>query len=179
MAVTRSSLSGWRSGGATVAIFPSEPADTIRFMLQHSNAKLLFVGKLDNWDKRASVPDGMPCGGNAHIYFSESRGLGLDGARLAGSASAPIPADVIVWYRKLGLTLLEAYGMTEDFGYSHASSERFNAPGYVGMPYEGVEVRLSDDDPNARLRWKPNSRNCATKSIDRYRSVSDCTCWLH
>ena len=297
-------LAIWMAGGTTVAIFPTEGADTIRFVLEHSDAKLLFVGKLDHWNKqRSGVPAGMPCialplappteferwdaivarappvegrparapgdlailiytsgstgqpkgvmhtfghitravegiihtilkpfdpkeeirlisylplahvyeragveclsliRGGTHVYFIESletfvadlrrarptvfysvprlwlkfqhgvfakmppaklnfllgipfvrkivghkvlAGLGLDQVRLAGSASAPIPAELIAWYRRLGLNLLEGYGMSEDFGYSHASSEQFNAPGYVGVPYEGVEIRLSD-----------------------------------
>jgi long-subunit acyl-CoA synthetase (AMP-forming) len=73
------------------------------------------------------------------------RGLGLDQVHLAFSGSAPIPAELITWYRKLGLQLFEGYGMTEDFAYSHASTEQANAPGYVGVPFEGVEVRISDD----------------------------------
>jgi long-chain acyl-CoA synthetase len=48
-------------------------------------------------------------------------GLGLDHVRLAGSGSAPIPAELIAWYRKLGLNLLEGYAMSEDFAYSHLS----------------------------------------------------------
>jgi long-subunit acyl-CoA synthetase (AMP-forming) len=35
--------------------------------------------------------------------------------------------------------------MTEDTAYSHTSSEGLNAPGYVGAPLPGVEVRLSPD----------------------------------
>jgi acyl-CoA synthetase (AMP-forming)/AMP-acid ligase II len=66
--------------------------------------------------------------------------------RLAFSGSAPIPAELITWYRKLGLQLFEGYGMTEDFAYSHASTEQANAPGYVGVPFEGVEVRIGEND---------------------------------
>jgi long-chain acyl-CoA synthetase len=73
-------------------------------------------------------------------------GLGLDQVRLAFSGSAPIPAELIVWYRKLGLQLFEGYGMTEDCAYSHASTEEASEPGYVGVPFEGVEVRLGEDD---------------------------------
>ncbi len=71
-------------------------------------------------------------------------GLGLDCVRLAGSGSAPIPADLIAWYRKLGLNLLEGYAMSEDYAYSHLSTETYNEPGYVGVPYAEVDVRISD-----------------------------------
>lgn len=73
------------------------------------------------------------------------KGLGLDSVRLAGSGSAPIPAELIQWYRSLGLMLLEGYAMSEDFAYSHLSTPEFTEPGYVGVPYPGVEVRLSDE----------------------------------
>jgi long-chain acyl-CoA synthetase len=73
------------------------------------------------------------------------KGLGLDQVRYAASGSAPIPAELIVWYQRLGLNLFEGYGMTEDFAYSHASTEKYGAPGYVGVPLPGVEVRLAED----------------------------------
>lgn len=293
-------LAIWIGGFTTVAIFPTEGADTVKYVLEHSEAKALFVGKLDTWPKQApGVPSGVPCiafplapktefdtwdavigrtapvegraarapddlamiiytsgstgqpkgvmhsfgritratlgivkgigmvpedralsylplahvferayiectslmvGG--HIYFAEAidtfvsdlkrarptlfisvprlwlkfqqgvfskmppkrldlllkipfignmirkkvlTGLGLDHVRLAGSGSAPIPAELITWYRKLGLNLLEGYAMSEDFAFSHLSSIEKNAPGYVGAPYAGVEVRISDE----------------------------------
>ena len=297
-------LAIWMAGGTTVAIFPTESAQTIRYVLDHSDAKLLFVGKLDNWEQQArGVPTAMPCiglplaaagsfdqwdaliastapltgkparepddlamiiytsgstgqpkgamlnfravsavaqgiagdlrkrngahkewrvlsylplahsferaciesvawfDGRGRIYFAESlntfiadlnrarptlfvsvprlwlkfqqgvfakmpakkldfllgipflgkrigrkvlAGLGLDQVELAASGSAPIPAELIAWYRKLGLNLLEGYAMTEDFAYSHRSTEEHNAAGYVGVPYDGVQVRISD-----------------------------------
>ena len=295
-------LAIWMAGGTTVAIFPTEGPDTIRFVLEHSDARLLFVGKLDTWEhQQAGVPADLPCialplaprtsfnqwdditarteplaghvtrgaddlamiiytsgstgtpkgamisfgavsavakgytddlaqrrgadalwrvlsylplahsyeraviaapawhSGRLHIFFAEAldtfvadlnrarphlflsvprlwlkfqqgvlakippkklnfllglpiigkligrkvlTGLGLDQVQLAASASAPIPPDLIAWYRKLGLNLLEGYGMTEDFAFSHHSTEQLNAPGYVGIPYDGVEVRI-------------------------------------
>ena len=71
--------------------------------------------------------------------------LGLDAVRIAGSGSAPIPAELIAWYRELGLNLLEGYAMSEDFAYSHLSTEQYNEPGYVGVPYPEVDVRISDE----------------------------------
>lgn len=295
-------LAIWLAGGTTVAIFPTENADTIRFVLEHSDAKLLFVGKLDAWEQqKAGVPDDLPCiafplapptgfkqwddlvtrtepldgkptrladdvamiiytsgstgtpkgamisfgavtavaqgyvndmeqrmgeandwhvlsylplahsyeraviespawySGRVRVFFAESldtfladlnrarpnlfisvprlwlkfqqgvlarmpaqrldfllglpiigklvgrkvlKGLGLDQVQLAASGSAPIPAELITWYRKLGLNLMEGYAMTEDFAFSHRSTETANAPGFVGIPYDGVEVRI-------------------------------------
>ena len=298
-------LAIWMAGGTTVAIYPTETADTVRFVLEHSGASLLFVGKLDTWSQQAlGVPEGLPCialplapktrfdtwdavvgrtapllgkvqrsptelamlaytsgstgqpkgvmhsfecmtraaeglvdsmapymgnnsearglsylplahvferayvecasmvKGNSHIFFAESletlmedlnrarptsfisvprlwlkfqqgvfskmppkkldrllsipivgrivgrkvlKSLGLDQVVVAGSGSAPIPAELISWYRRLGLQLMEGYAMTEDFGYSHTSTPEFNKPGCVGVPRPGVQVRISDD----------------------------------
>ncbi len=293
-------LAIWIGGYTTVAIFPTENADVVRYVLEHSEAKVLFVGKLDTWSAQepgvpADLPriafplapktqfdtwdavigrtqpltgrvarqgdelamiiytsgsTGQPKGvmhsfervtrategivrgvgfvpgeralsylplahvferayiecasfvGGGHIFFAEAldtfvadlkraqptlfisvprlwlkfqqgvfaklppkkldlllripvirgliakkvlTGLGLNKVRLAGSGSAPIPAELISWYRRLGLNLLEGYAMTEDFAFSHLSSVEKNAPGYVGLPYAGVEVRISDE----------------------------------
>ena len=71
--------------------------------------------------------------------------LGLDAVRFAGSGSAPIPADLIHWYRHLGLELLEGYGMSEDFCYSHSNKPGEVAVGSVGSPQPGVECKLSEE----------------------------------
>jgi len=72
------------------------------------------------------------------------RGLGLDHVRVAASGSAPIPPELLDWYRRLGLELLEGYGMTENISYSHVSRPGAVRVGYVGSPAPGVEVRLSE-----------------------------------
>jgi len=296
-------LAIWMAGGTTVAIFPTETAETVRYVLEHSEASLLFVGKLDIWpQQQPGVPAGMPCitfplaprtdfetwdaivartaplggrpqraeddlamliytsgstgqpkgaminfgsitragegfsnytrkrlggeiefrilsylplahsyerscveastlvAGEAHVFFAEAldtflqdlqrarptifisvprlwlkfqqgvfakmspkkldrllsipiigrmvgkkvlKGLGLDQVRNAASGSAPIPAELIAWYRRLGLKLYEGYGMTEDNSFSHGSNEEFNEPGYVGVAMPGVQVRIS------------------------------------
>ncbi len=298
-------LAIWMAGGTTVAIFPTESADTIRYVLEHSEASLLFVGKLDTWERqKPGVPEGLPriafplapasaraeyptweqvVAGNApladpprraadelamliytsgstgtpkgvmvsfeaftraaegivgdlrkrigagqsrmlsylplahsferswveasslvdgrtRVYFADSldtfledlrrarptmfisvprlwlkfqqgvfakmppakldrllsipfvrglvakkvlTGLGLEQVVQAGSGSAPLPADLIRWYRRLGLFLFEGYGMTEDSSYSHTCNEQFSEPGYVGVPMPGVEAKIS------------------------------------
>ncbi len=55
-------LAIWMAGGTTVAIFPTETADNVRYVLQHSAARLLFVGKLDDWAaQQPAVPAGLAC----------------------------------------------------------------------------------------------------------------------
>jgi len=71
-------------------------------------------------------------------------GLGLQDARLAISGSAPLSEDIINWYRGLGLELLEGYGMSENFAYSHISFPGRSRVGYVGEPWPGVEQRISE-----------------------------------
>jgi len=52
---------------------------------------------------------------------------------------------LILWYHKLGLELLEGYGMTENFNYSHLSRPGKARVGYVGEPYDDVEQRIATD----------------------------------
>ena len=55
-------LAIWMSGCTTVAIFPTETAETISYVLEHSGASLLFVGKLDIWpQQKGGVPASLPC----------------------------------------------------------------------------------------------------------------------
>ena len=72
------------------------------------------------------------------------QGLALDQVRLAASGSAPLPADLIDWYDRLGLKIVEGYGMSEDFAYSHMSTPEKRRPGYVGITPAGVETRISE-----------------------------------
>jgi len=73
------------------------------------------------------------------------KGLGLDQTRYAASGAAPLAPEVIEWYRRLGLNLLEGYGMSENHSYSHASEPDSVRIGYVGRSRPGVETRISDE----------------------------------
>ncbi len=57
-----SDLAIMMSGHISVPLYPTIPADLIRYVLEHSEAKVAFVGKLDAWEKQKSgVPDGVHC----------------------------------------------------------------------------------------------------------------------
>ena len=72
-------------------------------------------------------------------------GLGLGQVRRAGCGSAPLPAELLRWYRRLGLDLYEGYAMTEDFAYSHTGQPGAQAVGTVGRPFADVQARIDDD----------------------------------
>ena len=70
--------------------------------------------------------------------------LGLDSVRIAGTGAAPLPPEVMAWYRRLGLELLEGYGMTEQFAYATSNMPGHSRVGYVGSPTPCCEVKLSE-----------------------------------
>lgn len=55
-------LSIWMAGGVSVPLYPTLAQGTIRQILQHSESRLLFVGKLDGWPgMKPGVPSDLPC----------------------------------------------------------------------------------------------------------------------
>jgi long-chain acyl-CoA synthetase len=70
--------------------------------------------------------------------------VGLDEMRWAITGAAPIPADLVRWYRAVGVPLSEVYGMSENTGPLTWDPNRVKA-GYVGRALPGVEVALADD----------------------------------
>jgi long-chain acyl-CoA synthetase len=69
--------------------------------------------------------------------------LGMDHMRFALTGAAPLPPDIILWYRKLGLELLEVYGMSEDFGNSHLGRPGKVRIGYIGSATPGTLSRIA------------------------------------
>ncbi|MFO1288859.1 MAG: AMP-binding protein, partial [Rubrivivax sp.] len=58
-------LAIWMAGHVSVPIYPTASAATVRHVLEHSEARLMFVGKLDGradgWNQsRTAVPVGLP-----------------------------------------------------------------------------------------------------------------------
>jgi long-chain acyl-CoA synthetase len=72
------------------------------------------------------------------------KALALDCVRLAASGSAPLPVEVLKWYRRLGLNLVEGYGMTET-GITHVPLPGKFRAGYVGNASPYADTRISGD----------------------------------
>jgi long-chain acyl-CoA synthetase len=80
------------------------------------------------------------------------KALGLDQCTFAAGGAAPMPPDLLRWYNKLGLDLVEVYGMTENCGISHATLPGKQRPGTVGLPYDGVQCRLDPNDGEIEMK---------------------------
>jgi long-chain acyl-CoA synthetase len=71
--------------------------------------------------------------------------LGLSKAKIIVSGAAPLSANLIKWYQKIGVTILQGYGMTEDCIVSHANLPNANKIGTVGRAVTGVKIKLSPE----------------------------------
>jgi long-chain acyl-CoA synthetase len=57
-----SDLAIWLAGYVSVPLYPTLAPETIRQILEHSESKACFVGKLDGWEHmKPGVPANMPC----------------------------------------------------------------------------------------------------------------------
>ena len=70
------------------------------------------------------------------------KALGLDVCQYAAVGAAPMPPDLSRWYARLGLDVMEVYGLTENCAISHATSPGTHRPGTVGLPFDGVQARI-------------------------------------
>jgi long-chain acyl-CoA synthetase len=82
--------------------------------------------------------------GNDAILRPVRELLGLDQVISAISGAAPIPIEVLEFFRALGVPLAEIYGMSESSGPMTFDAVEVR-PGTVGRAIPGCEVRLGDD----------------------------------
>ena len=70
--------------------------------------------------------------------------IGLRRVRVAMTGAAPIPPDVVRYFRTLGVPLVEVYGLTESSGMIFGQHPDRVKVGTVGEPILGVEWRIGD-----------------------------------
>ncbi|MGH6958925.1 MAG: AMP-binding protein, partial [Dongiaceae bacterium] len=104
-------------------------------------------------------------------------GLGLDQCRLALGGAAPMPPSMLDWFKSIGLEIVEAYGMTENFGMSHSNVQGRTRPGFVGSPYPGMEHRVDAETGEVQTRGS-NTMLGYYKEPDKTREVMTGDGWL-
>lgn len=82
---------------------------------------------------------------NSLIKKAIRKKLGLHKARIMFTAASPTPPELLEWFERLGIHIVEAYSMTENFAYSHSNLPGKNRIGWVGIPLPHNEVRLGHD----------------------------------
>lgn len=79
------------------------------------------------------------------VAFSMVRSLvGLDAVKVAVSGAAPIPGELVAWFRAIGVPLSEVYGMSESTGLMSWEPYRVKA-GTVGRAFPGSDLFIADD----------------------------------
>jgi long-subunit acyl-CoA synthetase (AMP-forming) len=71
--------------------------------------------------------------------------LGLANAKLCLTGAAPIPKSLLEWYKKLGILIVEVYGMTENAAYSHSNLPNAWKFGSVGQTLPLCETKITDE----------------------------------
>ena len=80
--------------------------------------------------------------------------IGLREVQVALTGAAPIPPDVVRYFRVLGVPLVEVYGLTESTGMITGHLLDHVVVGTVGPVTQGVQYRLgnTDEDGNGELQ---------------------------
>ncbi|WP_210558884.1 MULTISPECIES: AMP-binding protein [unclassified Pseudomonas] len=146
-------------------VFFAESLDTFITDLQRARPTAMFgvpriwtkfqmgvYGKIPA--KRLDFLLGLPFLGK-RVGHKVLAGLGLDALRVALSGAAPVPQTLLSWYQKLGLDVMEVYGMTESCGYSHICLPGQYKQGWIGKPCPEVEVRI-DESGEVQVRSQAN-----------------------
>ena len=79
------------------------------------------------------------------------KGLGLINANAIASGAAPLPETLRTWFRKIGIDIINGYGMTENCAITSQLFE-FDRPGSVGKAAAEVEIKI--DSNNSEILMK-------------------------
>jgi long-chain acyl-CoA synthetase len=78
------------------------------------------------------------------VAFSTVRGLiGLDETEICITGAAPLPTEILSWFRAIGVPLTEGYGMSETTAVLTWANDP--KPGCVGRAATGVELKIAED----------------------------------
>lgn len=88
---------------------------------------------------------GMPLVGSVLKRLLKKK-LGLSRAKLCFSGAAPLSKGQLEWWHRLGVSIYEVYGMTEDCVYGHFNSPSAFRFGTVGQPLPGLKRKITENE---------------------------------
>ncbi len=94
---------------------------------------------------------------NKLIQKKIQKGLGLDQTSLAVTGAAPISAELLIWFQKLGIFIQEAYGMTENMGLNAVMPRNQIKLGTVGRIHPDCETRIDPETQEIQMRAPYNT----------------------
>jgi long-chain acyl-CoA synthetase len=80
------------------------------------------------------------------------QGLGLNDAQLILTGAAPMPLSLIQWFRRIGIVIQEAYGMTENMGAVSMMPADKIKDGTVGRVNDGMAIRVDPQTGEIQTR---------------------------
>lgn len=112
------------------------------------------------------------------LVFSKVRArLGFERAEVLLSGSAPLRSDVHNFFLAMGLTLIEAYGLTETCPGLTANRPGRIKVGTVGQPIKGIDIRIAED--GEVLARGPNITSGYLNRPDATSEAFDAEGWFH
>lgn len=97
--------------------------------------------------------------------------------RMMGSAAAPIDVEIIEFFWGIGITFLEAYGLSESCGASHTNRPDAFRIGSVGQVVDGYECIIAEDG-EVLLRGPAIFKGYLNRPEDTAEALDD-EGWLH
>jgi long-chain acyl-CoA synthetase len=115
-----------------------------------------------------------------HLVYGKLRAAVGGRVRYAVSGGAPLGERLGHFFRGVGITVLEGYGMTESSAAATVNRPRKNNVGTVGQPLPGVAVRIADDG-EILMRgglvfagyWQNEAATAETKDADGWLHTGD------
>ena len=81
---------------------------------------------------------------SGYIKKKIRKSLGLENATICASGAAPLAMPVLQWFKRLGITIQEGYGMSENWGYASFNTVGNIQLGTVGKPSPGADIKISE-----------------------------------
>jgi long-chain acyl-CoA synthetase len=99
---------------------------------------------------RVTVFEGVPTMYAAMLNHPQAEHTDASALEVCVSGGAAMPVEIMrAFERKFGCQILEGYGLSETSPVaSFNRRDRGRKPGSIGLPVEGVEMRVIDDDGN-------------------------------